>query len=993
MRAKFRDAVLDRRGHGIEATIEVREPGTTTPVAAALYDEAGNVLANPITANTAGEFEFYMDDAQRVDLFVSKDTFTAETQQVDVLGPDPAPVQSVFGRTGDVVPQLADYNGFFLTPAEGDAAYDPFGAAASALSTAESYIDTSVANYVPLSQKGAASGVATLDSGSKIPITQLPALAITSTSVVASQAAMLALTAQEGDVAIRSDEKKTYILSTSDPTQLANWLWLQTPDDAVSSFNGRVGAVMPLQADYDGFFLTPAEGDAAYLAKGALTDGSVLFAASGQVQQNNAHLFWDDAKNRLGIGTAAPLVRLHVSDGASVASALLTTDAISLTDQSGNLTTASLISVTDVAGTRGVVKGVRARGTLSAPTVPNTDDEVFAFLGSIYDGATTQGTAGVFFRVDGAVSAGVAPQRISFVTSATTAAARTEKVTIKSDGKVGIGITEPTSMLHVADSSSSSPRGITSGQYNTGPDGARLHTRKARGTYTTPLSVAAGDTLGRWVADGYDGTNYLDMGAIAFESEGTVASTRIPTRLVFLTATNAAPSVLTEAMRITSDQWVGIGTTAPLRRLAVADASANTMVVLRSVASGAATNGLTIGRIYFGTNSTSAPGAVLETASILGVATEAWTVGTAQGSGVRIQGTQNGTTSTISVLESSGRQYLWIDPDANSTSSAQGIAFGTSRDTQIYRSGVGIVLLNNSLGIGQSRQRLAALSVLPLATPNGGSTALASGGVITAQTVTYGTTAQTGDVSAFLIEQQTYASTPASTVIPDLSGLRIKGPVTSGANASATRTQALLIETGADANNGVVIRQNSGTQSAPLILFQNSSAGTIATIGGDGKFTSKDGTATTPGHAFISETTLGTYRISAGILGFTANAELARMSASLFQLAAGVMLTLNQDTSAAQTIVAGTTNGLKIGTATNQKLGFFNAAPVIQPVRAATLTNNVTVGGTDDRIDDITAASVDTTAAKLTDTRNAIYQLARAIRAHDVGLRALGLLS
>jgi len=33
---------------------------------------------------------------------------------------------------------------------------------------------------------------------------------------------------------------------------------------AVDSFNSRTGAVVPLQADYDGFFLTPAEGAAAY---------------------------------------------------------------------------------------------------------------------------------------------------------------------------------------------------------------------------------------------------------------------------------------------------------------------------------------------------------------------------------------------------------------------------------------------------------------------------------------------------------------------------------------------------------------------------------------------------------------------------------------------------------------------------------------------------------------------------------------------------------
>jgi hypothetical protein len=47
-------------------------------------------------------------------------------------------------------------------------------------------------------QKGISNGVATLGSDAKIPTSQLPALAITDTFVMASQAAMLALTAEVG---------------------------------------------------------------------------------------------------------------------------------------------------------------------------------------------------------------------------------------------------------------------------------------------------------------------------------------------------------------------------------------------------------------------------------------------------------------------------------------------------------------------------------------------------------------------------------------------------------------------------------------------------------------------------------------------------------------------------------------------------------------------------------------------------------------------------
>lgn len=45
-----------------------------------------------------------------------------------------------------------------------------------------------------------------------------------------------------------------------------------------------------------------------------LTAGSVVFAgADGQLQQDNASLFWDDASNRLGIGTTAPGATLEVA--------------------------------------------------------------------------------------------------------------------------------------------------------------------------------------------------------------------------------------------------------------------------------------------------------------------------------------------------------------------------------------------------------------------------------------------------------------------------------------------------------------------------------------------------------------------------------------------------------------------------------------------------------------------------------------------------------
>jgi hypothetical protein len=101
-----------------------------------------------------------------------------------------------------------------------------------------------ITDAINVSQKAAANGVATLGADSKIPNNQLPALAITDTFVVASQGAMLALsTAEKGDVAVRTDLNKSFILTADPYSTLANWQELLTPTDAVLSVNSLTGAV------------------------------------------------------------------------------------------------------------------------------------------------------------------------------------------------------------------------------------------------------------------------------------------------------------------------------------------------------------------------------------------------------------------------------------------------------------------------------------------------------------------------------------------------------------------------------------------------------------------------------------------------------------------------------------------------------------------------------------------------------------------------------
>ncbi len=102
--------------------------------------------------------------------------------------------------------------------------------------------DAVTINYIN-NQKGVANGLAELDGSGLVPTHHLPALAITTTQVVASEAAMLALTAQIGDVAVRTDVNKSFILTATPASTLANWQELLTPTDSVLSVDGNTGAV------------------------------------------------------------------------------------------------------------------------------------------------------------------------------------------------------------------------------------------------------------------------------------------------------------------------------------------------------------------------------------------------------------------------------------------------------------------------------------------------------------------------------------------------------------------------------------------------------------------------------------------------------------------------------------------------------------------------------------------------------------------------------
>lgn len=157
--------------------------------------------------------------------------------------------------SGDVVGPVSSTTGHIAVFADGTgkvlSSGGALGSAAfvdtSAFATAAQGIKADTA--IQSTEKGAANGVASLGADSKIPSSQLPSIAITDVFVVGSETEMLELTAQKGDIAVRSDLEKTYALSAEPASTLANWVLLRTPTDSVLSVAGKTGVVSLVKGD------------------------------------------------------------------------------------------------------------------------------------------------------------------------------------------------------------------------------------------------------------------------------------------------------------------------------------------------------------------------------------------------------------------------------------------------------------------------------------------------------------------------------------------------------------------------------------------------------------------------------------------------------------------------------------------------------------------------------------------------------------------------
>jgi hypothetical protein len=124
---------------------------------------------------------------------------------------------------------------------------------------------------------------------------------------VASQAAMLALAAQVGDIAVRSDISTSFVLAASDPSQIANWTEILAPGGgggAVTSVAGRTGAVTLSAADISGLAASATSDttNAGNISSGTLSNGRLSGVA---LTANNLSDLANVATARGNLGLAA----------------------------------------------------------------------------------------------------------------------------------------------------------------------------------------------------------------------------------------------------------------------------------------------------------------------------------------------------------------------------------------------------------------------------------------------------------------------------------------------------------------------------------------------------------------------------------------------------------------------------------------------------------------------------------------------------------------
>ena len=275
--------------------------------------------------------------------------------------------------------------------------------------------------------------------------------------------------------------------------------------------------------------------------------GRLVFSTTGSGESSPTERFRITSEGRVGIGTTDPQAALDINAAASTSPFIASVNGneklridntrllvgLSSSINVGSTNTSSSPGIQVQSDSTQILTGVSDKDSNGGPQIALgksrdgaavvDDDYLAQFKFSGHDGTdyTTNG-ARIDVRVDGSVATGSVPARFEFRTAAVGETSTSTRMTIGSDGKVGIGSTNPQADLTVSDS---------------GAGGLEFN------------------------------ANWLGSGSAAISAFNRDTDSRI--NLAITSQDTIFFGGGTERVRITSDGNVGIGTDAPVTKLQV----------------------------------------------------------------------------------------------------------------------------------------------------------------------------------------------------------------------------------------------------------------------------------------------------------------------------------------------------------------------------------------------------------------------------------------
>lgn len=230
------------------------------------------------------------------------------------------------------------------------------------------------------------------------------------------------------------------------------------------------------------------------------TDGSVIFVEDESGAEDNANLFYDNARNSLVVGHTDPVFNIG---GLGDFTARLSSH------QSDGSTT-ELAFAFDRAGTDAIAPSMsffKSRGTKASRLIVASGDFLGSFAAYGWDGTNWQQAAQVIFDCHGTIGSNDIPGRIKFATSTQTTGTSVNRCQFGGPDVVISGSSFPQYVgVHSAETMgqdlslfrhhATSTVGVWSGMF------------RSRGTETSPAAVSGGDHVGAVRAAAYDGTDY-----------------------------------------------------------------------------------------------------------------------------------------------------------------------------------------------------------------------------------------------------------------------------------------------------------------------------------------------------------------------------------------------------------------------------------------------------------------------------------------------------